>query len=340
MTKDIKKILIIRLSSLGDIVLTTPVIKALKNKFPQAEVYFLTKSKYSLLLKNNPHLSGIMELSQKGLAGFWSTLHRIRNSNFDLVIDLHSNLRSFFLRNFSKAKRKVKYNKRRWQRLLMVYFKKIKVSSQHTVDSYLDCLKDLDIHTLDRMPELYLDEKSEKFAEQFLVGLPRDEILIGVVPGARWESKRWGEENFGQAIKMLNDRVEVNFLLFGNRDDQDVIKKLKSLAGDINFIEAIGLPFPQVSALISRCRTILTNDSGLMHIAVALKVPVVAIFGPTHPQLGFSPLGEKNIILCANVECSPCTLHGKRKCYQKTKICMERISPEMVVDKVLEILKK
>ena len=76
-----------------------------------------------------------------------------------------------------------------------------------------------------------------------------------------------------------------------------------------------------------------------MHIAVALKVPVVAIFGPTHPKLGFSPLGERDIILCADVECSPCSLHGKRKCYQKSKICMEKITPEMVVDGVLEILK-
>lgn len=339
MTEDIKKILIIRLSSLGDIVLTTPVIRALKDKFPQAEIYFLTKSKYASLLKSNPHLSGIMELEGQGLDGFLSTLHRIRDLNFDLVIDLHANLRSFLLRNCSKAEMKIKYDKRRWQRLLMVHFKKIKVPSQHTVDSYLGCLKRLDIHTSDRIPELYLDEESREFAKQSLVDVSQNDILIGIVPGAKWESKKWGEENFAKAIEIINSRTKARFVLIGSREDEGLMKKLKSLVGHVNFIDAVGLSFPKLSAAINGCQVVLTNDSGPMHIAVALKVPVVAIFGPTHPKLGFSPLGERDIILCADVECSPCSLHGKRKCYQKSRICMEKIVPEMVVDEVLEILK-
>jgi heptosyltransferase II len=338
MTKDIKKILIIRLSSLGDIVLTTPVIRTLKDEFPQAEIYFLTKSKYVTLLRSNSHLSGVIELDEKGVAGLLSTLHKIRKLNFDLVIDLHSNLRSFFLRNFSKTKMKIKYDKRRWQRLLMVHFKKIKVSSQHTVDSYLGCLKRLDIHTSNRIPELYLDEESKEFAEQLLAGVSKNDILIGVVPGAKWESKKWGEENFAKAIEIINNRTKAKFVLIGGGEDENLMKRLKSLVEHINFIDAIGLSFPGLSAAINRCQVVLTNDSGPMHIAVALKVPVVAIFGPTHPKLGFSTLGERDTILCANVECSPCSLHGERECYQKTKICMEKITPEMVADEVLEIL--
>ncbi|HEX9916552.1 MAG TPA: glycosyltransferase family 9 protein [candidate division Zixibacteria bacterium] len=339
MTKDIKKILIIRLSSLGDVVLTTPVIKALKDKLPQAEIHFLTKSKYASLLKDNPHLSSIMELEDRGVSGLLFTLRKIRKLNFDLVIDLHANLRSFFIRRLSRAKLKIRYNKRWIARFLMVNFKKIKIPSQHTVDSYLSCLKRLDIHISNRMPELYLDEKSKEFAEQLLTGVSKDDILIGIVPGAKWETKKWGEENFAKAIEILNNRIKASFLVFGAKEDEVLISKLKSLAGDIDFMEIIGLPFPKLSALISRCGIILTNDSGPMHIAVALKVPVLAIFGPTHPKLGFSPLGERDTILCANVECSPCSLHGERECYQKTKICMEKITPEMVADEVLEILK-
>lgn len=337
--KDIKKILIIRLSSLGDIVLITPVIRAVKHKFPQTEVYFLTKSIYSPLLKGNLHLSGIIELKDKDTSGLLSTLRKVRELNFDLVIDLHSNLRSFFLKNFSKAKLKLKYNKKWFNRFLMVHFKGIEVSSVHTVDSYLNCLERLDIYSFDRMPELYLDEESQKFADQLLKNLSQDEILVGVAPGAKWENKRWGEGNFTEAIRVVNNRIKAKFVLIGGKEDEELIKGLKNLTKDINFIEAIGLSFPQLSGIISRCQVILTNDSGPMHMAVALKVPVVAIFGPTHPKLGFFPLGEKDVIFCADVECSPCSLHGKKRCYKKSKICMEQISPEMVTDKVIEIIK-
>ncbi len=336
--KEIKKILIIRFSSLGDIVLTTPVIKAAKLKFPQAEVFFLTKSKFVALLENNPYLSGIIELEDGSLAGFLSTLRQIRKSNFDVVIDLHSNLRSICLRNLSGSRRWIRYNKRWWARFLLVYFKKVEVSPLHTVESYLNCLKKLGIPTAEKMPQLYLDVEGREFSDHFLKEVLPEEILVGVVPGARWESKRWGEENFAGTIRIINGRIKVRFLLIGGKEDEELIGRLKCLIGHVSIVEAVGLSLPEISALISKCRIVLTNDSGPMHMAAALGVPVVAIFGPTHPKLGFSPLGEKNVILCADVECSPCSLHGKRKCFQKSKYCMERILPEMVADRVIRTI--
>ena len=339
MTEDIKKILILRLSSLGDIALTTPVIKAVKLKFPQAKIFFLTKSKYAPLLVKDPNLVGIIEFNKDKAGGLFGTLQRIRNERFDLVIDLHSNLRSFFLRNFSKAKLKLKYNKRWLSRFIMVHFKKIKISPQHTVDSYLDCLKKIDIYSADKIPRLYVDEQSKKSIGKFIKNISEDEILIGIVPGAKWESKRWGEANFAETIKILNNKIKAKFALIGGKEDEELIKNLKQLTGNIEFIEAVDLPFSELLALIGNCRIVLTNDSGPMHLAVGLNVPVVAIFGPTHPKLGFAPLGKKDLILCADVECSPCSLHGERKCYKESKICMEKITPETVADKAMEILK-
>jgi len=339
MKEDINKILILRLSSLGDITLTTPVIKAIKLRFPQAKVFFLTKSKYAPLLANDPHLGGIIEFNADEAGGLFETLRKIRSEKFDLVIDLHSNLRSFLLRNFSKAKLNLKYKKRWLNRFVMVYFKKIEVSPQHTVDSYLDCLKQIGIHSSDRIPQLYVDEQSKKSIGGFLRNVLADETLIGVVPGAKWESKRWGEEKFAETVKMLNGKVKAKFVFIGGKEDEQLLENLKQLAGDIAFVQAVNLPFSQLLALISSCSIVLTNDSGPMHLAVALKVPVVAIYGPTHPKLGFAPLGSNDAVLCAEVECSPCSLHGERKCYKKSKICMEKITPEMAVDKAMVILR-
>jgi heptosyltransferase-2 len=103
-------------------------------------------------------------------------------------------------------------------------------------------------------------------------------------------------------------------------------------------IKAIGWSLGRFISLLKRCDCLVTNDSGPLHVAQALQVPVVAIFGPTHPKLGFAPLGSKNVVLCAQIKCSPCSLHGERKCHKKSRLCMDLIQPETVVEVVESLL--
>jgi heptosyltransferase-2 len=341
-----EKILIIRFSSLGDIVLTTPVIKSLKEKFPQSKIFFLTKSQYESLLKNDPHVFSLIEFDPKerhrGISGFLKLIQELKASKFDLVVDLHSNLRSFLIRHLLKAKVKIRYDKRWLARFLLVHFKFIKIKPVHTVDSYGGALKKIGMNSVGKDPQIFLDEEGENFLKDFLIekNIKKDDIVVGIHPGARWETKRWNEEKFAQVCQILNQKLKAKIILFGDQKDQKVIDRINPQAEDQNLFKAVNLPLNKFMSLIRRSDCFITNDSGPMHMASALGVPVVAIFGPTHPQLGFSPLGAKNIVLTANVECSPCSLHGEKKCHKESRLCMDLIQPEMVVDAVERLLKK
>jgi heptosyltransferase-2 len=339
-----EKILVIRFSSLGDIVLTTPVIKSLKRKFPRSQIFFLTKSQYHDLLENDPDIFSLIKLDpkekHKGISGFLKLVEELKTLNFDLVVDLHANLRSFLIRHLLKTKLKIKYDKRWLARLLLVHFKFIHVKSIHTVDSYLKALKKIGVNSSQKDTEIFLDRESENFLKDFLIekDIQNDDIVVGIHPGARWENKRWNEEKFTRVCRILNQKPKVKIILFGDRNDQELIEGISSQALNRKLFKAVNLPLNKFMSLIKRCDCFVTNDSGPMHIASALGVPVVAIFGPTHTKLGFSPLGPESIVLTADVKCSPCSLHGEKKCHKKSRLCMDLIEPEMVMDAVERLL--
>lgn len=341
-----EKILIIRFSSLGDIVLTTPVIKSLKQKFPQSKIFFLTKEQYQDLLKNDPDIFSLIKFDPfeeyKGISGFLRLLKELKTHNFDLVVDLHANLRSFLIRHFLKTKLKIKYDKRWLARFLLVHFKFIKVKPIHTVDSYGEALKKIGVNSSEKDPRIYLDPEAKNFLKVFLMEkkIEKGDIVVGIHPGARWETKRWDEEKFAKVCQILNQKPEVNIILFGDQNDQEAIARISSQIGGRKLFQAVNLPLNRVMSLIARCDCFITNDSGPMHIASALGVPVVAIFGPTHPKLGFSPIGSENIVLTADVRCSPCSLHGEKRCHKKSRYCMDLIEPDRVTAVVERLLKK
>jgi heptosyltransferase-2 len=346
MRKDIEKILVIRFSSMGDIILTTPVLETLKVKFPQSQIYFLTKTKYSDLLVNDLRIHTLIEFDphgkHEGFKGFKGLVKELRLINFDLLIDLHANLRSFFLRHLVKSGIKTKYSKRWFSRFLIVHLKFLKTKPINTLDSYLGVFKNLQIEIEKRIPTLILGQEDVEFSEKFLleVGVKKDDIVIGVHPGARWETKRWDEEKFEQVCQNLIHKLDCKIILFGDSVDERLIRGMGDPLPDSKVLRAIGLPLGKLMSLIRNCDCLITNDSGPMHIAEALKVPMVAIFGPTHPKLGFTPTGSESVILCANVECSPCSLHGERKCHKKSRLCMDLITPDMVVEAVEDLLKE
>lgn len=351
--KPINKILIIRLSSMGDIILTLPVVEALKKEYPDSEIIFLCKKKYESLLLDHPQIDQVMEFDpqgdQKGINGLLRLINELKALKFDVILDLHSNLRSFFIRNLLPAEFKIKYNKRRLARLSMVYLKTFKVKSRHTLDCYMESLQKLGIKSESKILRFYLNEKNEAWANKFLSenGWNGERILLGMAPGARWNTKKWDKEKFASVVEMLSQRSPLDVVLFGDKNDTDTISwigrelsRKASTKKNPRIILCVDFSFNQVAGVLQMCDVLVTNDSGLMHLASFLKVPVVAIFGPTHPGLGFSPLGQDSMVITINEKCSPCSLHGKRKCHRRERYCMDRISTEELAEKASRFLNR
>ena len=331
------KILIIRLSSLGDIILTTPVLDALKENFKNSEIYFLTKRKYQGLFESDPRVHSVIyfeaEGKDKGLSGLFRLIRRLNQEKFDLVVDLHSNLRSYFIRHLVKAKKKIWYHKRLIPRLLMVHFKKWKVKPVSTIDCYLKGLGKTGLRIYNRIPKLYSKNEEGLWADNYLLesGVKKDEVLIGIAPGAKWETKRWDKDKFSFLAKSLSQELSSKFLLVGDKNDQMIIEDIKACVGEGSVIRAIDMPLNRLVALVERCELFISNDSGPIHLASASGVPTIGIFGPTHPGLGFSPKGLGDKIFWAGVECSPCSLHGEKECVKESRFCMDQLKPEDII---------
>ena len=332
------KILVIRFSSLGDIILTTPVLDALKENYRNSEICFLTRQRYQGLLEADPRISSVIyfqpEDRDRGIAGLFRLTKLLNQEKFDLIVDLHSNFRSFFIRNLVRAQKKVRYDKKLLSRLQMIYFKKWKTNSVSTVESYLNSLKKVDIISQHKIPKLFVKSEDRLWAERFLseVRFKREELLIGIAPGARWEMKKWGKDKFSFLAKSLNQDLPAKILLVGDENDQNLIEDIKDYTGEDRAIPAVNLSLNKLLPLIEKCELFISNDSGPMHLASALGVPAIGIFGPTSPSLGFTPSGLKDKIFWKGVECSPCSLHGKKRCVREKRFCMDEIMAEEVLE--------
>jgi len=338
------RILVIRLSSLGDIILTTPVLDALKDNCRNSEICFLSKQKYQGLFESDPRVHSVIyfepEGKDKGFSGLLRLIRGLNQKKFDLIVDLHSNLRSLLIRLLVRAGKKVHYNKKIIPRLLMVHLKRWKVKPVSTIDNYLKSLGEITIKAWSRIPRLYSKNENKIWVENFFIenGLLRDQILVGIAPGAKWETKRWELDKFSFVAKSLSQDLCAKILLVGNKEDQQLIEEIEDHVGKEKIIQAVDLHLDRLIALVERCGLFISNDSGLMHIASSLGVPTIGIFGPTSPGLGFSPSGLEDKVFWAGVECSPCSLHGEKDCVKESRYCMDDIKPEKIIEEAKRIL--
>jgi len=331
-----ERFLVVRFSSLGDIVLASVVTQQLKQKYPLSRITFLTKTKYELIARLLPGVSRVIGYdSSESLLLF---IHRLKQDKFDGLVDLHDNWRSFWVRRLVSADRKLKYRSHRLKRNVMVRLPLLPIQPLSTVQSYLRSLTDLGIQSSALEPRLVTESQDQNEAQNFLTerGVPPGAFLIGIAPGAKWESKRWHLERFAQVSVRLQQIYQARVIFFGSQLESDLIISLaEQVPGSL---PAVNLEFNLVAALTQKCGLMICNDSGLMHISSALKVPTVAIFGPTHPRLGFALVGAHCVVLTTNQPCSPCSLHGEKKCFQPVRFCMDNISMEMVLEAARNLL--
>jgi heptosyltransferase-2 len=329
----LRRILVIRLSSMGDILLTTPVLRLLHHHCPEAKLEFLVQAAYQDLLRVHPCIDRLV-LLQKGQT-LRQTLHTLRQTRYDLVLDLHRTLRSRLLYHGLSARHKLAYNKRTLRRALLVHLGWNTLRAMTPVPAlYAAPLRRLGITAALPTLEMHLAPGSQEamrahLARVFPAG--RGRPLLALAPGARWPTKRWPVERFAAVAQELAGPQQAAVVILGDADDtplaQDICHRLS-----VPVLDSTGtLSLMQTAALLQHCRLLLSNDSGLMHLATALKVPVVAMFGPTVQEFGFYPFQAQAQVVSTALACRPCSTKGSARCPRGHHHCMQQVTSAQVL---------
>jgi lipopolysaccharide heptosyltransferase II len=313
-------ILIIRLSSLGDIVLTFPLVLALREKYPSAQIDFVVKKEYREVLEFCPGISNVFALDTAvGRSGLDALRNTFRKNPYSHVLDLHNNFRSRILRRGVGEHLSI-INKRTLQRWLLVKFKlNLLKNAPDVVGRYFETANALGVVDSGNAPNIS-------------IGSSRDPKLVAVAPGARHWNKRWPKENFIEvARKLLADGYKIE--LYGSADERTLAEEISiALASDRVTNLAGELSIKESTEHLSHASLAITNDSGLMHIANALDMPTISIFGPTIREFGFMPRGENAIVVQNDgLSCRPCTAIGREDCPKGHFRCMKEITTEIVL---------
>ena len=337
--RQIKRVLFVRIDRIGDMVLSTPVFKSLKAANPLLEITILASSGNSPLLVNNPNVDHMISYNPaKGLQSLLSVIGKLRNNKFDLAIDPYDNYRltSALIVFLSGAKWRVGYSCYGRE----IFFN-IKVErppdDTHFIDVVLNSIEPLGIATKDRVPEIFITKDEEKKGREWLAqtGI-ENKPIVGIHPGAYYESQRWPTEYYADFIVRLRENRDFEAILFGGPSDSSVINHIKSrLNGKIPICEDKDLR--RVLALISECKLFICNNSGPLHMAAALGVPTISFMGPSQ-KVRWWPAGEKHIVL--RVDDLPCIGCNSGQCKIGTHNCMDQITPETVLNMVRNLLKE
>ncbi len=333
-------IAVIRLSSIGDIVLTEPVVAALRRAYPDAAIGFVVKSRYRELVEANPDITRVHELRGSSPADLGRLCVELHAHRYSTVVDLHHNQRSVLLGACSRAAIVTAYRKRELLEGLRVRLGRHPFRTDRLlVTRYLDSLAPLGVgagHVRSRL--LVSDEakaRARERLEEWKLGGSR---FAAVAPAALWETKRWPAERFAAVATGLIRGRGLDVLLVGSSADHELCEEVKRGIGPgvgrvVNAAGDTGLG--QLGALLEASRLFVGNDSGPMHMAMACGTPTVAIFGPTDPgQFDFTD----DAVVYADLECSACSFYGTRSCRLGHWDCMKAIETEGVLTAAFELL--
>ncbi|HEY1200496.1 MAG TPA: glycosyltransferase family 9 protein [Niastella sp.] len=335
------KILIIRFSSIGDIVLTTPVIRCLKKQLPGVEIHYLTKASYKAVLEANPYIDKLHFLQDD----LQAVIPQLQAEDFAYVIDLHHNLRTMRVKK-ALGRQSFSFNKLNIQKFILTTIKLNVMPHVHIVDRYLDTLQSLGVKNDGRGLDYFIPEK-DKVKES---DIPAGHLAgyIGVVIGAAHNTKKLPLHK----LKELCAAIDHPIILLGGKEDRELGEQIASVDASKIYNSCGKFNINESADLVRRAKLIITHDTGLMHIASAFKKPVISIWGNTVPSFGMYPYygalpadtpKDKlpyDIMEVKPLYCRPCSKIGYNKCPLGHFKCMEKISITDIVAKVNKRIKK
>lgn len=337
-----KNILIIQTAFLGDVILTLPIVQALKNNYPDSKIDFLCIPKTSELLKNNPFISEIIIYDKKksGTKDFLNLINKLKGKKYDLIISPHRSFRTALISYFSNAMKTISFDK---SSLSFLYDIKIPYTNNiHEIERNLKLLEPLGIVENEIIkPELFPgDEEINRIDKLFIENnISQGEKIIIIAPGTVWLTKRFPKEKFARLCDLLKS-INLKIILIGGEEDKNISNYIYSNSKNKNIINVTGdLSISESAELIKRSSLLITNDSAPLHIANSAGTKVIAIYGATVPSFGFYPYGKNDIVIETNgLSCRPCSIHGGNKCPVGTFDCMMKISEENILKDVKTIL--
>ena len=327
------KFLIIRFSSIGDIVLTTPVIRCLKKQLPDSEIHFLTKQSFGTIVENNPYIDKVHLLAHS-----WETVvHELKQENYDYIIDLHHNLRTLRLKK-DLGTRSFPFNKLNIQKWIYTNFKWNLMPDVHIVDRYLKTVESFGVKNDGDGLNYFIPVEDE--VKQKDIPVSHQAGYIGLVIGAAHNTKKLPVEK----LKELCTKIDHPIILLGGKEDDEIAKQIASV-DPIRIYNACGkFKLNESADLVRRSKLIITHDTGLMHIAAAFKKKIISIWGNTVPGFGMYPYYGNDQIQNSRFEinglrCRPCSKIGYAKCPKGHFKCMKQISMDAVAETARQFLK-
>ncbi|MCK5146522.1 glycosyltransferase family 9 protein [bacterium] len=335
--KNLERILVIRLGAMGDVLLTTPALRCLRQRFPHAQIDMLVKSEFAPLVEGNTAVNHVYCFTSGG--SLKDMLIQIRAAGYTHVADLQSNIRSILVSHSCGASHRVRFHHDRVKRWMLIQHKAniYGTSPVPVAKRFLNAVAAWGVE--DDSKGLYLNISADvlvKTAEIFKQwGIDTNSSIIAIAPGASRQTKQWHKDSFCNVARYWADK-DVNIIVVGGPEEIELCRTVAEAAGPLGHSAAgIGSRM-ETAGILSKSSLLLSNDTGLMHMACALNIPVTAIFGPTTHQLGFFPYRARAHVIEEKLACRPCSKHGSDICPQGHFDCMNNIQPV----RVIEIMKK
>ena len=337
-------LLILQTSFLGDMILTLPLITEVRRRFPVGKLSLVCQPLSRELLQDHPAIDEIIvddkKYADRGFGGLRRKAAFLAGKHFTLALTPHKSLRSALLLFLAGIPSRVGFAQSRgW----FLYHQRVsRDPARHDVERNLSLLEGFGVSAGECRGTIDLPispaVQTEVDRKLRALGVRENQPLIGIHPGSVWPTKRWSRQGFSRLIHLLVEKFDCQAALFGGPQDASVVDDV--LAGcDRAAISLVGhINMRELPAAIRRCRVFVTNDSGPMHIAVAERVPTVALFCATTPNQGFFPYTQHAIVIEKKLSCRPCASHGGQRCPLGTEACMRLIEPARVLQEVEKLL--
>lgn len=344
------KVLIIQTAFLGDVILATPMIEASRKILRATHVSFIAAPNggVEILGHPGPLIEGLDEVivydkrgADRGLAGLIRMVKQIRSRSFDIILTPHRSARSSVLSWAGKAGETSGFKQAALSSLYSIRAQRYE--DRHEVQKNLELIRALSQNSreIDAIrPKVSVTDEARQAVDDLLKEADvHSKRLIGIAPGSVWGTKRWLPEGFAQVADDLNEPPDTGVILIGSKADFKSANQVQQAAKSDVINLAGKTSVSQLAALIERLALFISNDSGPVHVASALDIPTLAIFGATVPAQGFSPLATRQAIVeVKDLPCRPCGAHGPTTCPLEHFKCMRQITPEMVIKAAKELL--